>query len=472
MSREQMIHDAAMRILQEVGVKVLNERALEIFKQNGVRVEGDVVYLTEEQVWHWVKKAPRTFTVIGRNPKYKVELGIGKTYPVPAYGCPFIADMEGNQRPGTVEDYVKCVKLVQANPDYDINGSIVVQPGDVPDRLAAIAMLYATMLNSDKAIMLATADKDVMESMLEALCEMFGGKEELIRQPRAIALINTNSPLSLEGRMVDNLMLCAEYGQPAIVSPAAMLGATSPLSMAGTLASGTAEDLTGICLAQMIRPGTPVVFGIQSTAADMVGLTFACAAPEGCQMQRFAEDMGKFYGLPSRGGGAQTDAPRMNQQSGYESMMTYYSAYSHGVNLVFHGCGLIDSGNATCFEKMITDFEITRMVKAALTPFEISEETLCFDDIKEQAHSGSFVTCDYTLDNFMDLLYMPHAGGRGPRAQSPTYYEDSIAAEMERLLDEFETLRPETDDEMKQRIRNAFMKVGMPADILERIENL
>lgn len=472
MSREQMIHNAAMEIMRDVGVKVHNERALEIFKQNGIRVEGEIVYLTEEQVWHWVKMAPSTFTIVGRNPKYTVEMGTGKSNPVPAYGCPFIAEMDGTQRPGTVADYIKCLKLVQANPDYDINGGVIVQPSDVPDRLSAIAMLYSTILYSDKAIMLATADKDVIENMLEALCEAFGGKEELIRQPRVIALINTNSPLSLEGRMLDNLMACAEYGQPVILSPAAMLGATSPLSMAGTLASGTAEDLTGICLAQMVRPGTPVVFGIQSTAVDMCGLTFACGAPESCQMAGFAADLGKFYGLPTRGGGAESDAPFMNQQCGYESMMTYFSAYSHGLNIIFHGCGLVDSGNATCFEKMVADFEINRMVKVALTPFEINEETLCLEDIKEQAHSGSFITCDYTLDNFMDLLYMPRVGGRGPRTKSPTYYEDSIAAEMERLLAEYDANRPVMDDDTKTRMKNVFTKVGMPLDLLERIESL
>lgn len=317
--------------------------------------------------------------------------------------------------------------------------------------------------------MLSTADKDIMENMMEAACELFGGKEELIKQPRCIALINTNSPLSLDDKMLDNLMVLAEYGQPVILCPAAMLGATGPLAMAGTLASGTAEDLTGICLAQMIRPGTPVVFGIQSTAVDMRGLTFACAAPEGCQMQGFAANMGKFYGLPSRGGGAQSDAPVMNQQAGYESMLTFYSAYSHGVNIVMEAGGIVDSVNATSIEKMIADFEVIRLVKAALIPFEVNEETLCLDDIKEQAHTGSFVACDYTLDYFMDL-YMPHIGGRGAKTKSPTYYEDSIQEEIERLMDEFEDNRPELDADTKARVRTVLLKSGLSADILDRIE--
>ncbi|MGN1013778.1 MAG: trimethylamine methyltransferase family protein [Butyricicoccus sp.] len=469
MSREQMIHDAAMQILRDVGVKVHNQKALEIFRQNGVKVEDSTVFLTEEQVWHWVKMAPSAFTILGRNPKYKVEMGTGKTNPAPAYGCAFIAEKDGTQRPGMMDDYMKCLKLVYANEDYDINGGTMIQPSDVPDRLAPLAMFYATILNSDKAIMLSTGDKDVMEHLMEASCELFGGKDALIAQPRMIALINTNSPLSLDERMVDNLMVLAEYGQPVILCPAAMLGATGPLPMAGTLASGTAEDLTGICLAQMVRPGTPVVFGIQSTAVDMRGLTFACAAPEGAQMQGFAANMGKFYDLPSRGGGSQTDAPVLNAQAGYESMLTFYSAYSHGVNIVMEAGGIVDSVNATSFEKMIADFEVIRLTKAALTPFEVNEETLDLDEIREAGHTGSFVTMDYTLDNFMDL-YMPNIGGRGAKTKSPTYYEDSIEAEMNRLLDEFEDSKPELDREKKDRVKAVLVKSGMDASILDKIE--
>lgn len=129
----------------------------------------------------------------------------------------------------------------------------------------------------------------------------------------------------------------------------------------------------------------------------------------------------------------------------------------------------MDSVNATSIEKMIADFEVILLVKAALTPFEVNEETLCLDDIKEQAHTGSFVACDYTLDYFMDL-YMPHIGGRGAKTKSPTYYEDSIQKEIERLMDEFEDNRPELDADTKARVRTVLLKSGLPADILDRIE--
>ncbi len=458
MSREQMIHNAAMEILRDVGVKFHNEKAIGILKENGIKVEGNTAFFTEEQVMHWVKKAPDSFTLYARNPKYDMVVGGDHVNPAPTYGCAFIDEWDGTRRYGTMEDFIKCLKLVQANDDYSINGGIMIQPNDVPEETAAIEMFYTTLKYSDKAIMLPTGFKNEMELILEAGCELFGGRSALVEKPRMIALINTVSPLQLDKRMLDCLMLLAEYGQPAILCPAAMLGATGSLSMAGTLASGTAEDLAGIALAQMVRPGTPVVFGIQSTAADMRGgITFACAAPEGTLMQGFAANMGKFYGLPSRGGGCQTDAPVINCQAGYESMLTFSSAYRHGINLVMEAGGVMDSVNATSFEKMIVDFEIIHQVKTSFTPIEVTEETLNLDEIKEIGHDGSFVDSDYTLDNFGDL-YCPSIGSRN--AKGSDYFKKSIDKEMARLLNQYDSNPPAVDAEAMERVRAVLSRAG------------
>ncbi|MFQ8689558.1 MAG: trimethylamine methyltransferase family protein, partial [Blautia sp.] len=212
MSREQMIHDAAMEIMREVGVNIHNAKAIEIFKENGIKVEGSTVFFTEEQVMHWIKKAPESFTLYARNPKYDTVIGKDAINPAPTYGCAFIDQWDGTRRRGTVEDYLKCLKLVQAEDSYSINGGIMIQPGDIPEETAAIEMFYATLLHSDKAIMLPTGFKEEMQLMMEASCEFFGGKEALIEKPRMIALINTVSPLTLDERMLDCLMTLAEYG--------------------------------------------------------------------------------------------------------------------------------------------------------------------------------------------------------------------------------------------------------------------
>lgn len=468
MLREQMIHDAAMEIMRDVGVNIHNAKAVEILKENGIKVEGKTAYFTEEQVMHWVKMAPESFTIYARNPKYNMVVGGDHINPAPTYGCAFIDDWDGQRRRGTMEDYIKCLKLVHAEDSYSINGGIMIQPGDIPEDTGAMQMFYATLMYSDKAIMLPTGFKEEMELMFEASCELFNGKDAMIEKPRMIALINTVSPLSLDERMLDCLMLLAQYGQPAIICPAAMLGATSSISMAGTLASGTAETLAGIVLTQMIRPGTPVVFGVQSTAADMRGgITFACAAPEGTLMQGFGANLARFYGLPSRGGGCQTDAPVINCQAGYESMLTFSSAYRHGINLVMEAGGVMDSVNSTSFEKMIIDFEIIRQVKASFTPIEVNEVSLNLDEIKEIGHDGSFVTSDSTLENYMDL-YSPHIGERN--AKDASYFKKSIDKEMNRLLKEYDDNRPELDTETRDKVKAVLAKSGLDKHYFENIE--
>ncbi|MCD8155748.1 MAG: trimethylamine methyltransferase family protein [Clostridiales bacterium] len=470
MSAEQRIHAAAMQIMSEVGVNFNNKEACGILKANGIRVEGSTAYFTEEQVMHWVRMAPESFTIYARNPKYDMVVGGDHVNPAATYGCAFIDDWEGNRRPGTMEDFIKCVKLIHAEEIYDINGGILIQPSDVEEKKAAVEMFYGAVSHSDKAIMLPTGFKNEMELILEASCELFGGKEALAQKPRMIALINTVSPLTLDERMLDCLMLLARYGQPAILCPATMLGATGSISMAGSLASGTAEDLAGIVLAQMIRPGTPVVFGIQSTAADMRGgITFACAAPEGTKMQGFAAKMGKFYGLPSRGGGCQTDAIRINCQAGYESMLTFSSAYRHGINMVMEAGGVMDSVNATSFEKMVVDFEIIRQVKESFKPVEVNEETLNLEEIKEIGHDGTFVTAESTMDNYMDL-YSPKVGPRTGKEED--YFKKGIDREMERLLKKYDTERPQLDEEVRTRMETILAKADVTAEEFEKIRTM
>lgn len=446
-----------------------NDKAIEIFKKNGIKVEDNVIFPTEAQVMEWVGKAPHSFDIKARNSKYNTHIGDLVTNPSVSYGCAFVCDRDGTQRPGTKEDYVKINKLVQANDDFTICGGITAEPSDVATRTVAADMFYSTLLRSDKSILVGTSDADCLKGILEAGCAIFG-REEFLNNPHMYTLINTNSPLQLEGRMLDNLMLMSEYGQPVVVCPAAMLGATGPLTREGTLAMGAAESLAGIMLTQMINPGVGAVFGVQSTAADMKTVSFACAAPEGAFMQGFGKKLAEFYGVPSRGGGSQSDAPVVNAQAGYESMLTFFSAYSNHVNIVMEAGGVLDAVNCTSFDKLMVDFEIIRLVKAATKPLECDDEHFLIDEIEEIEHSGSFLTSDYTLDNFEDL-YNPHIGGRATK--DPGQFEESIDDEIDNLLDEYEDKKPDNDPSMLKDVKEILNReCGVDIDQLTSWENI
>lgn len=471
MSTEQLIHNAAMKILNNIGVEIHNEEALQVYKDHGIRTEGNVVFFTEDQVWEWVKKAPSSFTVHARNPKYDITVGVGNVNVAPSYGCAFIQDRDGTVRRGTLEDYVKFARTVHGLEEYNINGGITVSPSDMDSLTANVGMFYATLLNSDKAMIIGTGTQESVKAILEAGCELFGGKEAMIEKPRMFTLINTNSPLSLADNMLRCAMTMVEYGQPVIFCPASMLGATAPIKIAGSLASNTCEVLAGIILAQMLRPGTPVVFGIQSTALDMKSVGFACAAPEGALMQGFGADMAKFYGLPSRGGGSQTDSPIINVQAGYESMLTCFSAHLHQINIVMECGGVLDSVNSTSLDKLLIDAEIIRQCQIALAPIIVDEEQIDYEEIEECGHKAGFMECDCTLEDFRDL-YAPRIGTRAGKFSDEEFYA-TLDTRMNQVQKIAEATKPALDEDVKTRVKQALNReCGISFEQMEIIEKL
>lgn len=470
-STEQAIHNAAMKILSQIGVQIHNEEALQVYKDHGIRTEGNTVFFTEDQVWEWVKKAPADFTIYARNPQYDIHVGGEDVNVAPSYGCAFIQDRDGTVRRGTLADYVKFARAVHGLDEYSINGGITVSPADMNGLEANVGMFYATLLNSDKAMLIGTGTEESMKAILEAGCDLFGGKEAMIEKPRMFTLINTNSPLALADNMLKCAMTMVEYGQPIIFCPASMLGATAPIKIAGSLASNTCETLAGVILTQMLRPGTPVVFGVQSTALDMKTVGFACAAPEGALMQGFGADMAKFYGLPSRGGGSQTDSPIINVQAGYESMLTCFSAHLHKINIVMECGGVLDSVNSTSFDKLLIDAEIIRQCKIALAPILVDEEQIDYKEIEECGHAANFMECDCTLEDFRDL-YSPRIGTRGNHFSDTEFYE-SLDTRMEDVLQKAEASRPVLEDALKAKVKQTLNReCGISLEQLEIIEKL
>lgn len=470
-STEQAIHNAAMKILSQIGVQIHNEEALQVYKNHGIRTEGNTVFFTEDQVWEWIKKAPSDFTIYARNPQYNIHVGGEDVNVAPSYGCAFIQDRDGTVRRGTLADYVKFARAVHGLEEYSINGGITVSPADMNGLEANVGMFYATLLNSDKAMLIGTGTEESMKAILEAGCDLFGGKDAMIEKPRMFTLINTNSPLALADNMLKCAMTMVEYGQPVIFCPASMLGATAPIKIAGSLASNTCETLAGVILTQMLRPGTPVVFGVQSTALDMKTVGFACAAPEGALMQGFGADMARFYGLPSRGGGSQTDSPIINVQAGYESMLTCFSAHLHKINIVMECGGVLDSVNSTSFDKLLIDAEIIRQCKIALAPILVDEEQIDYEEIEECGHAANFMECDCTLEDFRDL-YSPRIGTRGSHFSDTEFYE-SLDTRMEAVLQKAEASRPVLEDTLKAKVKQTLNReCGISLEQLEIIEKL
>jgi len=401
------IHEASMKILEEAGMKFHHPEILSLMERNGIRVSGQSAFFTENQIMQWVRKAPRNFTLYALNPKYHIHLGFGSTEYAPGYGAPAIVESDGTKRNASLDDYIKFLKLFHQSNYFKINGGILVDPCDIKTNFKYPIMLYYALTHSDKCVIGMEAEAEQVQMTMDMMGIVAGGKEELIRRPRIVTIANTLSPLQLSQSTLDTMLIYAKHGQPVMVTPAAMAGATGPITLAGTIALSNAEALAGIAIVQMIREGTPVIYGCQSTAADMKTAGYAIGCPEHALCVQYGAMLAKFYGLPSRGGGTPNDAKQVSVQSGYESMMVMMATCQQKVDLIIHGAGIIDSHTAMSYEQFVVDLEIIGMIARFIKGVQIDEDSLALDVIKQVGAGGEFLTNPHTLRHCRDGLWVP-----------------------------------------------------------------
>ncbi|MBE9524616.1 MAG: trimethylamine methyltransferase family protein, partial [Chloroflexi bacterium] len=262
----QAIHDTSMELLNTVGIKFPQDEALHIFQEHGFKVDGETVYMTEEQVMAAISSTPAGFTIHARNPQRDIQIGGGRPVFAPGYGAPFLVDFETGKRVPTLEDYHNLAKLAHALPHQDMSGHLMVEPQDIPSETANIQMLHANMIHSDKPFIGSTEGTAGANHTLEMIKILFGEQDG---EARTCGLINSLSPLGFGSDMIEALIAYARAHQPVIVAALIMAGSTGPITLAGVLALQNAEQLAGIALTQLINPGAPAIYGSTSTNIDM-----------------------------------------------------------------------------------------------------------------------------------------------------------------------------------------------------------
>lgn len=451
----QLIHDASMRILKRTGMKFHHPKAIAILKENGIREKDGVFYFEEDQIMFWLKKAPHTFEFCARNPEYNVEIGGDNVVAAPGYGAPQICDSKGIRRNATMDDYISICKLYHANPFYKVNGGIMVQPNDVPAQIAPQLMHYVTIIYSDKCLQTASGDAEQLETMMEMTKAVFGDLDK----PHMLTIVNTNSPLQLDLKMTDTLITFAKHKQPTVIAAAVMAGATGPVTLAGSIAIANAEVVATIALSQMINPGTPVAYAAQSTTSDMATGSMAGGSPEGALCYKYGAQMAKYYGLPSRGGGAITDARVVNGQSGYESMLTYYTCVQNKMNYIIHSSGIIDGFTSMSYEKMIMDFEINDIVDRFFKDITICEDTLAEDLIHEIGHGGGYMTAVHTFEHCRKEPFLHKITTRGSIEFPDKQFEMNIERRLQTMLDQYK--RPALDEKIHNNLKDILRDHGI-----------
>lgn len=400
----QAIHDTSMKLLGEVGILFPEENALEIFKHNRFKVEGQKVFFSEEQVMGAVKNVPSQFTVYAPNPERNVVVGDGNPVFAPGYGAPFLVDAQAGKRDPTLEDYRNLVKLAHVLPNQDLSGYLMVEPQDIPSDTAHIQMLYAHMLHSDKPFIGSSEGRIGSQHTMEMINILFGGKPE---RPVTFGLINPLSPLGYGSEMIEAVVAYANAQQPLIFATLIMAGSTGPITLAGVLAVQNAELLAGIVLAQLVSPGVPCLYGSTSTNIDLRTGALAIGSPELSLCISAHGQLARFYGLPSRGGGALTDASTNDAQAGYESMFSMLTTVNSGIDFVLHAGGIVSSYLAFSYEKFVMDDEICGMLRHYLRGIQVNQETLAYEVVANVGPGGHFLGEDHTLERCRTEFWQP-----------------------------------------------------------------
>jgi len=297
-----------------------------------------------------------------------------------------------------MEDYDNLVRLADALPNQDLSGHLLVQPGDIPAEIAPVRMLYSSMVHSDKPFIGSVEGFSGARHTMEMASILFGeDKASLAEKPVTIGLINTLSPLSFSREMTEALMEYARWRQPVIIAVAAMAGSTAPVTLAGMLAQQNAEILAGIVLAQLVSPGTPVVYGATSTNMDMKTGAMAIGSPELSLMVVATAQMARYYGLPSRSGGSLTDSHIPDARAGFESMLGLVTAVNSGIDFILHSGGILSSYLAFSYEKFVLDDEMCGMLRRLRQGIEVSEDSLSYEVIARVGPGGNYLTEPQTL---------------------------------------------------------------------------
>lgn len=404
----ERIHEAAMCILEDIGIEFLHSEARGILEQAGCTVEGELVRMGRDFVMEQVAKAPERFTITPRNAAHAIEMG-GDTV---AFGsvasAPNVSDLANGRRTGNRADYQKLLKLCQSFNVIHFMSGYPVEPVDIHASVRHLDAIYDLLTLTDKMIHAYSLGVERIEDAMEMVRIAAGlSRDEFEAQPRMYTNINSSSPLKHDWPMLDGAMRMAQHGQPVAVAPFTLSGAMAPITLAGAIAQQSAEALAVIALLEYIRPGTPVIYGAFTTNVDMHTGAPAFGTPEYVRAMQMSGQMARRYRLPWRGSNANaTNYP--DGQAIWESANSLFGVMSGQANMVMHAAGWLEGGLCASFEKLVMDCEMlqqwTHYHQRAVTT---TDEDLALDAIREVGPHGHFLGCEHTQSRYKTAYYSP-----------------------------------------------------------------
>ena len=402
----ERIEDYADTLLEEIGIDFKGfPEALERFRGAGADVQGERVHFPRGLCRSLIQaSAPSEYTQHARNPENNVIIGGRRTVMAPAYGSPFVRDLDKGRRYATLEDFENFVKLTYLSHGLHHSGGTVCEPVDMPVNKRHFDMVYSHIKYSDKPFMGSVTHPERAQDTVDMAKIVFG--DDFVENNTVItSLINANSPLTYDATMLGAATVYAQHNQATVISPFILSGAMSPVTMGGTIAQILAEAMAGMAYVQLVRPGAPVVFGTFAAAVSMQSGAPTFGTPEPSLVMYACAALARRLGVPFRGGGSLCASKIPDAQAAYESANTLQASAHAGINFMLHTAGWLEGGLAMGYEKFVMDVDQANMVAVLLNGVDLSDNGMALDAFREVGPGKHFLGSAHTRANFETAFY-------------------------------------------------------------------
>ena len=401
------IDAASMDILENVGVVFRDPIAIEDWRKAGADIkDGERVHLDRALVRELIKTIPASFTYHARNPSYNLPFGKDHSIFVPMTGAPYLRDLEDVRRNPTLADLADFHKLSHMLPAIHSSAHHIVEPYDHPISHRHLRITYSSIKHSDKTFMGMTTSPKNAEDVME-ICALLFGADFMQRHPVVTGNCNGNSPLVWDETMLGALRAFARYNQPVLCSPFVLGGANTPASVAPTVAQLNAEALSALAYTQVVRKGTPAIYGHYLATVSMKSGAPMAGTPEISLMNFMIGQMARFYDVPWRTSNTLGGAKVFDAQAGYESAMTLNAALMAGANYIWHSAGWNEAGMHCSMAKFVVDAELCAMGYRMAEGIRWDDFDAAMQAVTDVGPGGHYLGHPHTLENFERAFFMP-----------------------------------------------------------------
>ena len=405
----EAIHQASLHVLENFGIEVMSARALSLFERAGATVDhgNQTVRLDRGLVEDALRTTPSSYALTPRNPAHTIHLGGDTINFTLVAGPPNVHDMERGRRTGNLGDYRDLVRLAQHFNAIHMLGNQVCAPVELPANSRHLDTYLANLTLTDKSFHVSAIGRGRALDGIRMMAIARGvSLEAMADDPGVTTIISVNSPRRFDDMMAEGLMTMAELGQSVAVTPFTLMGAMSPVTLAGALAQQNAEALFGVVLTQLVRPGAPVMYGAFTSNVDMRSGAPAFGTPENAKANVASGQLARRYRLPYRTTpGSSSNAA--DAQGTWETMMALWSAVLGHGNLVYHAAGWQEGGLTASFEKLVIDVELIQHMMEFLQPIKVDEGELALDALGRVPTGGHFFGEPHTLERYSTAFYRP-----------------------------------------------------------------